>query len=804
MRAPLTFAWRNVLFGHDAEDAWALFRLHTSSYAGLPTSGRIDHMAALAGFAVAAEADFQILRVSRAWSAADYIAAALAMVDREHDRPDALAALLTEHGEAIDASHASLAEVFLAVRLGEPSGASRGASGLLGDLSRLIGLRDARAISQRRLDDVLDREVVAFQRAGAYLDAERATTAELQWLLRRTAERGFGEPVVDPFWQPQALVLDADDEDGGRRFRPLEADMMRLLDPPMTLARDELEVGDSHQAVLVTGALPETTTFPGRQAELMFAPLAALDFPVDACFSARWIPNDVALALVRRRVVDADHAYTEESHGEHGPTSQTAARPELVRELEDELTAPDRPPLLRGQLTYLIGAPSRDDLDERVRLLRREVAPIALHRPKDIQLPLWLGHLPAQLPRVRRYDDMFLPEQVGAMVPTATHAVGSRRGLLIGHTLTGTRQPVLFDVSEGSRDDDTPAVLCTGTPGRGKTTTAQLLAVFTYMLGGQVVDLDPKGDHRLGEAIGVEEDVEHIEISTEDRNRGRLDPMRVAPLDLRADLTHSFLVELLPAPVAPSWQTEIRAAVAEAVDRGGRSCGLVLDRLKQGNEDAREAARALDIHASSGLVRLGFADRATVEAPPVAQPVTTIRITNLVLPKTATSRADLSPEERVGRALLRLLAVYATDLLRGDRARQKLLILEEISQLVNDVVGLALVVQIVKWCRWENATPVLIDQLLDGLEAIKDLVGFYFAFGVKTQAEAERVVAHMGLDAGNQELVARQQRFRRGQCLVRDYEGRVGAMQVSLGSLLQRLGSTPPRRVRGDGQTSLL
>ena len=139
------------------------------------------------------------------------------------------------------------------------------------------------------------------------------TTTELQWLIRRTLSRGTAEPWTDEFWRPQALVLDADEDDGGRRFEPLEADVMRLLDVPIDVARDHLCVGDSHQALLVAGALPETTIFPGRLAELLFAPLEAVPFAVDACFAARWIPNDRALALVRRRIVDADHALTEET-----------------------------------------------------------------------------------------------------------------------------------------------------------------------------------------------------------------------------------------------------------------------------------------------------------------------------------------------------------------------------------------------------------------------------------------------------------------------------------------------------------
>ncbi len=807
MRAPLSFAWRNVVFGRDAGDPWALFRVYTASYAGLSTADKLGFLSSMASYACAVEADFQVLRVTRAWSAASYAAAAGSMLDREHGHPRRLATLIGSHEAVIDAGGAAEADVFLAVSLAGASGAAGPATRLLGDLRRAFGLGDARGVTQRRLDHILDAEAVAFSRAADYLDVDRVSTAELQWLLRRSALRGLAEPWCDAMWHPQALVLDAEDENGGRRFRPLEAQMTALLDRPMTVERDQLIIDGVHQAVLVAGAFPETIQFPGRQAELLFAPLEAVGFPVDACFAARWIPNDAALALVRRRIVDADHAFAEESRGDHGPTAQTAARPDLVRDLEEELTATDRPPLLRGQLSYAIGAPSPLELDDRVRRLRRELAPISLHRPKDIQLPLWVGHLPGQLPRVRRYDDVFLPEQLGAMVPTATHAVGARTGLLIGHTLTGSRQPVLLDVAEGSRNDLTPAILCTGVPGGGKTVTAQLIALHAFIIGSRVVDIDPKGDHRLADVIG-QEHVEHIEISASGRDRGMLDPLRIAPQDLRVELAYSFLTELLPAPVAPNWQTEIRAAVAEVVERGGRSSGLVLDRLEQGGEDAQAAARAMEIHAGSGLVQLGFADRASPPPPEARSPVTSLRIENLTLPDAGTPKAELSPEERTGRALLRLLAVQALDLARSDRDQHKVLVLEEVSQLIGDVVGLSLIKRIVKLCRGQNGTPILIDQLMEGVEAIVDLVGCFFAFGVQSKHEAARVIDRLGLDPEDASLLAQQQSFRQGRCLMRDYEGRVGAVQIDLVDprLLRALNTTPSdrRAAEDDDQIALL
>ena len=55
---------------------------------------------------------------------------------------------------------------------------------------------------------------------------------------------------------------------------------------------------DRYQAFLTVGALPEVTTFPGRQAELLFAPLEAVSFPVDCVVHARWLGNREAVTRV--------------------------------------------------------------------------------------------------------------------------------------------------------------------------------------------------------------------------------------------------------------------------------------------------------------------------------------------------------------------------------------------------------------------------------------------------------------------------------------------------------------------------
>ena len=143
------------------------------------------------------------------------------------------------------------------------------------------------------------------------------------------------------------------------------------------------------------------------------------------------------------------------------------------------------------------------------------------------------------------------------MVPAATHAVGARVGLLVGHTLSGSRQPVMFDVTEGSRTSRPPAVLVTGTLGSGKTMTAQLLALHGFAGGSRIIDLCTEGTTG-SHPCSATSTSNRSGLTADEADRGMLDPLRIGPEDLRVELAYSFLTELLPSPVPAEWQTEIR------------------------------------------------------------------------------------------------------------------------------------------------------------------------------------------------------------------------------------------------------
>ena len=173
---------------------------------------------------------------------------------------------------------------------------------------------------------------------------------------------------------------------------------------------------------------------------------------------------------------------------------------------------------------------------------------VALHRPLGLQPALFLDHLPrADGGTVRDYADVLTIEQFGALMPIGTHQAGSERGVYIGRTLAGGARPVRFDVTEASRTGRPPSILLAGTLGSGKTIAAELLAFQAERRGSLIVDVDPKPDHNLEGLPELDGRVHVIELSGDDRYRGLLDPLAVAPESLREDLASSYLIELLPA-----------------------------------------------------------------------------------------------------------------------------------------------------------------------------------------------------------------------------------------------------------------
>ena len=393
---------------------------------------------------------------------------------------------------------------------------------------------------------------------------------------------------------------------------------------------------------------------------------------------------------------------------------------------------------------------------------------------------------------------MLTVEQLGALMPIATHRAGSQTGVYMGRTVSGGLRPVKFDITEASRTGRPPSVLLAGTLGSGKTIAAQLLALQAERRGSLVVVVDPKPDHNLEGLDELAGRVHVIELSSEDRYRGLLDPLVVAPTALREDLASSYLMELLPA-APPAWETQIRKAVRHAIDEPQPCCLRVLELLAQsGSADGRAAGEALGVWADSGVGRLAFG---TGSAARIAtqRPVTTIKARGISLPAPGVPRADYDQAERLGVATLKLLAAYAMRLVAGDRSAHKVVLFDEAWFLLASRDGRRLIDRLNRLGRAENATLILATQQLDDVGEIENLIGTRLVFGQETAAEARRALELLGLDPDDRALVERLRGYRRGRCLMRDIDDRVAELQIDpvYEHLLEILDTTPAAARRG-------
>lgn len=802
MRPPHYFFWANLVL-RTPTDAWAVYELEGQSYPGLSEQRKVEVGERLEALAYTLEADFQILRIARAFDAAAYEHRALSTLDPHHGQRERFMRHLAEHRSEFERRGALRPEVYLAVRLGAPGGAGRlgglldGAAALWRVLAQRVGFEEAGGIGREQLVALRSAEEAVFERVLGYLECSRVGPRRLAALIRRAYTRGLGEPDSDESFAPQALHFI--DPGGEERFAPYGYDLLRLHESRVTIKRRCLvidsERGRAHQAQLVLGAMPEEALVPGPSAELMFTPLE-LGFAVDATLSASFLANRDARRQVAKRKVDADQIVREESAGDHGPSVEGAERPHLARELEAVLGGGDRPPLLRSALLLSVAGRDDEQLEERVARLRESYGRVLLHRPSGEQHRLFLASLPAATFPLPEYTEHLLPDQVGAMVPHAISHAGSRIGPYIGHTLTGSRAPVQFDLAEACQQSRPPTCLLAGSLGSGKTIALELLAWQAFLQGsGPIVDIDPKGDHRLEALPGVAEVIETIELSGEDRYRGLLDPMRVGGQETREDLAYNFLVSILPAPVKPEWQTQLRLAISEAAAAGASSCGEVLERMSAaGNAEASEAARAIEVHGRGGLAKLGLGHGGEEIAAAGEAALVSLRIRNLTLPLAGTARSELLEEERSSLAVLRLLAAYALRLCATDTARHSVLAMDEAWALMSDTQGRALLERIARLGRSQNITPILATQMLGDAEELEPLVGALFAFGVETEAEAQKALALLRLDPDDEAQIQRLIGYRSGRCYLRDFAGQVAPVQIDPPRwLLGELDTTPQR-----------
>jgi hypothetical protein len=777
---------------------WLVLELGCRSYEGEPERDKQALVDELTGWAVAAAADFQLLRVERAWDPRAYVEHLRRhMPERARPHRHLYRELLDRQQAALERMAPSNPVVFLCVRLADvQTDAYLKAKQLFNHSPRELVDRARGALRMRRaesldpvwLSEIYERVQATADRAFAHLDCELARADQIQWLIYRSFCRGLGEPFIPGLGEPQAVSPAYGFEP---TVVPEQGNVLRWLlehgvERHSRHLRVSSELGDSYQAGVCVGEIRRHAEAFSRHVELMFSAVDDLPFAVDCSLSVTWVANEIARRRWERVIAKSrEQAREEDEQTEGDAKDQSVRRVALAHEAHARLERTEEPHL-EGTLSLMLAAPSLQALADRVERVQKSF-PWATHRPHGDQHELFLDHFPGQQSRVVGYQRVWMCDQVGAMVPQAARQAGAktRFGIYFARSFRG-RHPILVDLREGSDSAKSTLIVLLGSLGGGKTLALQYLEYLAFVLGGRIVDVDPKGDHRAHRLPQVQGHVQEIVIGPEPEHKGKLDPLRVAPADERQEATVTFLKEILGPELR--FESEITWAVADVIrrseteDRPELACCMeVVRTLRDSEQEAkRQAGYHLGNYCDAGLARLGFA---SVEdpLPSAGEQWTYLNIRALKRAQTRTTRSEMTTGERHGRAILQLISLYAMRILGTERDRLKVLGFDEASFISADAVGEQLLDQLERWGRSELALPVISTQLTGDVSGKENLIGQAILFAMQHESEARTALALVGLDPDDERLVQNlTKHYGAGRGLYRDLHGRHEEIQVNL------------------------
>jgi hypothetical protein len=262
----------------------------------------------------------------------------------------------------------------------------------------------------------------------------------------------------------------------------------------------------------------------------------------------------------------------------------------------------------------------------------------------------------------------------------------------------------------------------------------------------------------------------------------------------------TFLKALFPTGAEAAWETNLLKAIHAVHERDTSPTNVsVIHALREICGDIGQViADHLEVHATSGLAQLGFADP-SVDASFGNKQVTYVKTARLPLPSADTPRSSYSLGEILGSELARLLALRSMRMMEEYRSELKIYNNEEAWQMLRTSDGRAVFDAQQRTGRSELAVPMLATQTTSGIgrsdeekDNLGNLFGAYFAFRPADADEASRTLRLMGLDSEDAHMIKRLMELESGEALMKDHRGDVEFVDVHLTpSFLAHTSTTP-------------
>ncbi|MBQ9887257.1 MAG: ATP-binding protein [Lachnospiraceae bacterium] len=588
-------------------------------------------------------------------------------------------------------------------------------------------------------------------------------------------------------------------------------DIIRLTGCAITEHGRYLEIDRDHDkqyvSYLTINEITDELDFPGN--EILYYGQEHFDFPVSVSMNIEAVPNMESKSIIRKKKAELDdldnNAY---SSGHRGSGSLQAALDD-ADELADYL---DKSKDCVYKLSYIVrvSAASLDELNSRCDIITDYYSTIKLVRPYGDQLGLHGEFIPSSKRYINDYIQYVKSDSVASLGFGASHQLGEPDGIYIGYNIDTDRNVYIkpWLAAQGVKGSITNALSAAflGSLGGGKSFSNNLLVYYSVLFGARAVILDPKSERGgwKDRLTDISDNINIVNITNEDMNRGMLDPYVIMPDVKDAEaLALDILTYLTGITIRDSDRfTRLRNAVKTVSGMDARGLLKVIDVLRI---DAEPAAKAIADHieafADYDIAHLLFSDGSAVRTIDLAGELNIIQVADLILPDKGTSPENYTAVEMISVAVLMTLSSFCLEFIKSDREIFKIVDIDEAWSYLQVAQGRALANKLVRAGRAMNAGIYFCTQNAADLggEDIRNNIGLKFAFRSTDIEEIKNTLEFFGLDPDDEGCQKRLKSLENGQCLMQDIYGHTGVLQFHpvFADLFDAFDTRPPVKQGG-------
>ncbi|MGX9161968.1 ATP-binding protein [Priestia megaterium] len=383
----------------------------------------------------------------------------------------------------------------------------------------------------------------------------------------------------------------------------------------------------------------------------------------------------------------------------------------------------------------------------------------------------------------------------------ATSSLGDNSGFYVGDTEAG--KPVFIFPELASKNFENVktafhsiSMSIAGSTGFGKSVLMNLLTYLSVLNGAYALVIDPKGDRRKwknGLPFIDKDNIGIWELGKDNRDKGTLDPFRVAPdLETARSVATNIFSYLVGARIGDYQYSFLAEAFKYATEQPEPCTQHGINFLRELYTNKKEdmptqryqaldhLITVLDTFLYEPIISLLIGEpNKEYRSLNINKPLQVLMIENLSMPKAEKDPEKYTAAEKISTAIMISITAFCQQFMfQGDRTRHKVILMDEASVLDKNDTSRNLTDFLVRQGRYYTTT------LLKGSQNASDHgndianLGMKFCFALKKTDEAREMLDYYDLPV-TQTNINTLKTLPLGHCLYQDAYGRSGILRVN-------------------------